>query len=77
MDFGMSSASAMEIMQSCTKLSSTWWICLNPKQLEIHGCVLSAVATDALVLKHQAISIHSVDSIFIVLGQFYTEILQL
>ena len=26
-----------------------------------HGCVLSTVATDALVLKHQAISIHSAE----------------
>ena len=34
---------------------------LNHKQLETHGCVLSTVATDALVLKHQAISIHSAD----------------
>ena len=40
---------------------------LTPKQLEIHGCVISIVATDALVLKHQAISNHSADKIFIVL----------
>ena len=32
---------------------------VNHKQLETHGCVLSTVATDALVLKHQAISTHS------------------
>ena len=31
------------------------------KWLEMHGCELSTVATDALVLKHHAISIHSVD----------------
>ena len=31
------------------------------KQLEMHMCVISTVATDALVLKHQAISIHSAD----------------
>ena len=28
---------------------------------ETHGCVVSTVATDALVLKHQAISILSTD----------------
>ena len=31
----------------------------------MHGCMLSAVATDALVLKHQAISIHGTDLTFI------------
>ena len=31
------------------------------KQLETHVCILSTVATDALVLKHQAISINSAD----------------
>ena len=38
----------------------------------MHVCilVLSTVATDALVLKHQAISIHSADRIFIVLDWF-------
>ena len=41
---------------------------LKLKQLEMHGCVFSIVATDALVLKHQAISIHSVDQISSVLG---------
>ena len=34
---------------------------LTRKQLETHGHILSTVATDALVLKHQAISIHSAD----------------
>ena len=29
------------------------------KQLETHGCIHHTVATDALVLEHQAISIHS------------------
>ena len=37
---------------------------LTHKQLELHGCVLSTVVTDALMLKHQAISIHSADLIF-------------
>ena len=32
---------------------------LTHKQLETYGCVLSTAATDALVLKHQATSIHS------------------
>ena len=32
---------------------------LTHKQLEMHGCVLSTLATDALVVKHQAISTHS------------------
>ena len=39
------------------------------------GYVNSTVATDVLVLKHQAICTHSVDWIFIVLDQFYIEIL--
>ena len=39
---------------------------LTHKQLETHACVLSTVVTVALVLKHQAICIHSVVWIFIV-----------
>ena len=31
------------------------------KQLETHGYTLSTLATDGLVLMHQAISIHSAD----------------
>ena len=34
---------------------------LTLKHWETHGCVVSTVATDALVLKHQAISIHNAD----------------
>ena len=34
---------------------------LTLKHQEMHGCVVSTVATDALVLKHQAISIHNAD----------------
>ena len=34
---------------------------LTHEQLETHGSILSTVATDALVLKHQIISIHSAD----------------
>ena len=46
-------------------------------QLEMQECILSTVATDALVLKHQAISIHSANLTFIVRGWFHTEILLL
>ena len=42
----------------------------------MHGCVFNTVPTDALVLKQQAISIHSADKISIVLDQFHTEILR-
>ena len=45
---------------------------LSHKQLEMHGCKFSTVATDALVLKHQAISIHSADQISIAVDQFQT-----
>ena len=38
-------------------------ISLTLKHREKHGCVVSTVATDALVLKHQAISIHNADCI--------------
>ena len=34
---------------------------LTLKHQEMHGCVVSTEATDALVLKDQAISIHSAD----------------
>ena len=46
---------------------------LTHKQLETHVCVLSTMATDALVLKHRAISIHNPDGIFIVLDQFHAK----
>ena len=35
--------------------------CLTLKHRETHGCVVSTVATDALVLKHQLISIFNAD----------------
>ena len=41
---------ALEILQKLTH-----------KQMETYGHILSNVATDALVLNHQAISIHSAD----------------
>ena len=34
---------------------------LTHKELETHGCALSTVVTDALVLKRQATSTHSAD----------------
>ena len=34
---------------------------LTPQQLEMQGCILTTVATDALVLKHQIIIIHCAD----------------
>ena len=34
---------------------------LTYKQLETHMCILSIVATDGLVVKHQAISSYSAD----------------
>ena len=46
---------------------------LTPKQLETHGCVVNTVATDALVLRHQAISIHSC-KIFISSDHFRTKL---
>ena len=45
-------------MNALVKKSS---VMLTHKQLEMLGCLLSTVATDALELKHQAISIHSAD----------------
>ena len=41
----------------------------------MYRCVLSIVATDALVLKHQAISSHSANEISITYGQFQAKIL--
>ena len=51
-----------------------YMITLTHKRLETHGCIIITVATDALVLKHQAISIHSVDKTFIVLEWFHKKI---
>ena len=47
------------------------------KHQERHGCVVSTVATDALVLKHQAIIIHNADWTFIVLDKFHIKILHI
>ena len=43
----------------------------------MHVCVVRTVATDALVLKHQAISIHNADLTFIVLDQFHIKLLHI
>ena len=53
------------------KIVSIWWhhhvacrddiALLTLKRRETHGYVVSTMATDALVLKHQAISIHNAD----------------
>ena len=46
------------------RVSLTPWLQtpqLTLKHRETHGCVVSNVATDALVLNHQAISIHNAD----------------
>ena len=48
---------------------------MTHKQLDTHWYVISTVATAALVLKHQTISIHSADEMFIVSDQFHTKIL--
>ena len=45
--------------QSAHPFQRYGWLTL--KHRERHGCVVSTVATDALVLKHQAISIHNAD----------------
>ena len=42
-----------------TNIYNTRWLTL--KHQDTHGCIVSTVATDALVLKHQAISIHIAD----------------
>ena len=43
---------------------------LTHKHLETHGCILSIVATDALVQKHQTISTNSADYIYIAFDLF-------
>ena len=49
------------------------YIGLTLKRRETNGCVLNTVATDALVLKHQAISNHNANSAIL---QDLTHILQ-
>ena len=50
---------------------------LTLKHRETHGRVVSTMATDALVLKHQAISIQNADLTFIVLDQFQIKLLHI
>ena len=50
---------------------------LTHRQLEVHDCLLGTVATAALALKHQPISIHNADSLFFKLDQFDLEISRL
>ena len=50
-------------------------ICLAIDSWIFHGCIFGIVATDALVLKQQVISICSAHKIFIVLDQFQAEML--
>ena len=38
--------------------------------MEMHGCILNIVGTDALVLKHHDIRTHSACCVFIVLVQY-------
>ena len=62
----LDSNAAKAPVKSCNDM-----VILTPKHRETHGCVVSTVATDALVLKHQAISIHNADLTLIVLDQFH------
>ena len=59
------------------KMPSVKWqlFCSDPnvltcRLLETDGFIVTTVATDALVLEHQAISIHSAGQVIIVLNQF-------
>ena len=58
-----------------THHSMSWSLTL--KRRETQECVLSPVASEALVLTHQAISIDSADLLIIVLDQFHTKVLHL
>ena len=49
------------IIYPCLKLSDGLANLLTLKHRETHGCVVSTVATDAQVLKHQGISIQNAD----------------
>ena len=56
------------VHSTVTVVPYSWWrhhmetlSLLTLKHRETHGCVVSTVATDALVLKHQVISILSTD----------------
>ena len=64
------SLAALKVVKMTIFWYSQWWkfnlndisiSVLTLKHQEMHGCVVSTVATNALVLKHQAISIHNAD----------------
>ena len=42
--------------------------------MQMHGCVLSTVATEGLVPQHQALSSYNADQISITLDKFKTKI---
>ena len=63
------------ILKSYWILSRVFALLSTHKQLEMHGCVLSTVVTDGLVLKRQFISIKSAERILIVLDQFHWKII--
>ena len=44
---------------------------LTHRDLIMHGYLISTVATDALVLKHQDISSHSADEVYIVFDHYF------
>ena len=46
------------------------WIPSTHKQLEMRECVISTVATNAMVLKHQAVRIYNTDQMSTALDQF-------
>ena len=50
-----------KLLHTTDVLISNMFCMLILKHWERHRCVVSTVATDALVLKHQAISIHNAD----------------
>ena len=52
-----------DIFMCCRSMRWTYWSIyeVNPQYRETQVCIISAVATDVLVLKHQAISIHNAD----------------
>ena len=54
----------------CFHLDNTIWG-LTHTQLETHVCAFSTVVTDALVLNHQAITIHSADLVFLYRPNMY------
>ena len=51
----------LKVLATCSSLLTSWNICLTLKHRETYECVVSTVATDTLVLKHQAISIQNAD----------------